>query len=57
MATETFTHRRQDLLGKGVFLTRAEARKERGGKDVGGNAFLERGLNCLAALPRIFDVA
>ena len=57
MAAESFAHRGQDLFGKGVLLTRAETRVERGGKDLGGDPFLERGLDGPAAFPGIFHVA
>src|SRR5437764_838276 len=57
MAAEFLSHRRQDLLRKGVLLTRAEADIERGRQHVRGNGFIDGCVDGPAALPRILHEA
>ena len=57
VAAEPVPHRRQQALGEGVLLARAEAGEERGGEDVGRHPALDRGGDRPAALARILDEA
>src|SRR5690625_249165 len=53
MAAELEAHRREQALGEGVFLARAEARVECRGQDLEGNLLLDCGLDGPAALAGI----
>src|SRR5665213_2414269 len=57
VSTESEPHGREHLFPEGVLLPRAESGIERRGEYVGGDRFLDRGLDGPAPLARILDKA
>ena len=57
VAAKARAHRRQDLLGEGVLLARAETRKQRRGQDFGRHRLVDRGIDGPAAFAGILDKA
>src|SRR5438067_12001593 len=57
MSAEFLPHGRKHFLGKRMFLARAEAHEQGGGKHIHGNSFVDGGFDCQAAFARILDKA